>query len=72
MGGLKWSFINLIKIVVRRFLNSDKEEYIKVQTGDAVFWEKDEWHETKTETGLIAIVIESEEISPSSFMLLRK
>lgn len=49
------------------YVRGDKEEYFKVQSGDAVFWEKDEWHETKTETGLTAIVIESEELSPSSF-----
>jgi hypothetical protein len=29
-------------------------------------------NETKTETGLTAIVIESEELSPSSFMPLKK
>lgn len=46
----------------------DREEYIKVQPGDAVFWEKDEWHETKTANGLTAIVIESGELDPSSFM----
>jgi quercetin dioxygenase-like cupin family protein len=46
----------------------DREEYFKVQPGDAVFWEKDEWHETKTTKGLTAIVIESGELNPSSFM----
>lgn len=54
------------------YVRGDKEEYIKVQSGDAVFWEKSEWHETKTETGLTAIVIESEELAPSSFMPLKK
>jgi quercetin dioxygenase-like cupin family protein len=54
------------------YVRGDKEDYIKVQSGDAVFWEKDEWHETKTDTGLTAIVIESEELSPSSFMPLKK
>lgn len=46
----------------------NQEEYFNVQPGDAVFWEKDEWHETKTTRGLTAIVIESEELNPSSFM----
>jgi quercetin dioxygenase-like cupin family protein len=41
------------------YVRGEKEEYIKVQSGDAVFWEKDEWHETKIGTGLTAIVIES-------------
>jgi quercetin dioxygenase-like cupin family protein len=54
------------------YVRGDKEEYIKVQSGDAVYWKKDEWHETKTDTGLTAIVIESEELSPSTFMPLKK
>lgn len=50
------------------FVTTNRDEYVKVQPGDAVFWEKDEWHETKTEQGLTAIVIESEELNPASFM----
>jgi quercetin dioxygenase-like cupin family protein len=50
------------------YVRGEKDEYFKVQSGDAVFWEKDEWHETKTDKGLTAIVIESEELNPSSFM----
>ncbi|MEH7495823.1 cupin domain-containing protein [Neobacillus niacini] len=46
----------------------DQEEYYKVQPGDAVFWEKDEWHETKSDKGLTAIVIESKELNPADFM----
>ncbi|MEK5442305.1 MULTISPECIES: cupin domain-containing protein [unclassified Fredinandcohnia] len=53
-------------------VRGEKEEYIKVQAGDAVFWEKDEWHETKTDTGLTAIAIESEELNPSLFMPFKK
>jgi quercetin dioxygenase-like cupin family protein len=49
-----------------------KEEYIKVQSGDAVFWEKDEWHETLSESGLTAIVIESDALDPAKFMPLKK
>lgn len=51
------------------YVRGEKEEYIKVQAGDAVFWEKDEWHETKTDDGLTAIVIESETMDPSSFLV---
>lgn len=53
------------------FVRGENEEYIKVQTGDAVFWTKGEWHETKTGTALFAIVIESENLEPSSFMPLK-
>ncbi|MCI0768228.1 MULTISPECIES: hypothetical protein [Bacillus] len=53
-------------------VRGEKEEFIKVQSGDAVFWEKGEWHATKTNIGLTAIVIESEELNPLSFMPLKK
>ena len=54
------------------FVRGENKEFIKVQSGDAVFWEKNEWHETKTNIGLTAIVIESEELNASSFMPLKK
>ncbi|AST91141.1 cupin [Sutcliffiella cohnii] len=50
------------------YVRNGKEEYFKVVPGDAVFWEKDEWHETKTDVGLTAIVIESGELNPGLFM----
>ena len=54
------------------YVRNDEVQNIKVQPGDAVFWEKDEWHETKTDKGLTAIVIESSELNPSLFMTLKK
>ena len=51
------------------YVRGEGEEYIKVQSGDAVFWEKDEWHETRTDRGLTAIVIESEKLNPSAYMI---
>lgn len=50
------------------YVRGESEEYIMVEPGDAVFWVKGEWHETKTDTGLTAIVVESENLAPSSFM----
>ncbi|KQL54931.1 MULTISPECIES: cupin domain-containing protein [Heyndrickxia] len=50
------------------YVCDEKKEYFKVRSGDSIFWEKNEWHETKTETGLTAIVIESEELNPSLYM----
>ncbi len=52
------------------YVRNEIEDYYKIQAGDAVFWKKDEWHETKTDSGLTAIVIESEELNPSLFMSL--
>ncbi|MBU5466169.1 cupin domain-containing protein [Virgibacillus sp. MSJ-26] len=46
----------------------EKGEYFKIHPGEAVFWEKDEWHETKSDKGLTAIVIEGVELDPSEFM----
>lgn len=54
------------------YVRNKKDEHFKVESGDAVFWGKDEWHETKTDVGLTAIVIESEELTPALFMPLKK
>jgi quercetin dioxygenase-like cupin family protein len=62
----------LVVITGEGYVRNDREEYFKVQSGDAVFWGKDEWHESKSENGLTAIVIESGELNPSLFMPLKK
>ncbi len=41
---------------------------VPVTVGHAVYWEQDEWHKTSTDTGLMAIVIESESRNPADFM----
>lgn len=41
---------------------------IPIAENQAVFWEKNEWHEAGTDTGLVAIVIEGEFENPSDFM----
>ncbi|MEK4742162.1 MULTISPECIES: cupin [unclassified Bacillus (in: firmicutes)] len=46
---------------------ADKEK-VKVEAGQAVFWEKGELHETSTEKGLMAIVIESEGLEKGVLM----
>ncbi|PAV29677.1 cupin [Virgibacillus profundi] len=48
---------------------NSKTEHVK--KGDAVFWKKGEWHETVSEHGLTAIVIEGEELNPAMYMNLR-
>jgi hypothetical protein len=37
-----------------------------------VYWDKEEWHETKTDISLTAIVIESEEIMPDLMIPLKE
>lgn len=52
-------------------VRGEDDEYVRVQSGDAVFWAKGEWHETKSETGLTAIVIESDGMNPAAFMKMK-
>ncbi|HDR6312898.1 TPA: cupin [Bacillus cereus] len=46
---------------------ADKEK-VKVVAGQAVFWVKGEFHETSTKNGLMAVVIESEELEQAILM----
>ena len=39
-----------------------------IKMGYAVFWDSGEWHESGTDAGMIAIVIESQVINPAEFM----
>jgi hypothetical protein len=39
-----------------------------VQAGQAAFWEKEEWHESGTDTGMVAILIEGTNFDPSKSM----
>lgn len=44
------------------------KEKVKINAGQAVFWEKGELHETSTENGLTAIVIEAENLEQAILM----
>ncbi|NWK70130.1 cupin [Bacillus paramycoides] len=50
------------------FVCSADKEKVKVEAGQAVYWEKGELHETSTEKGLMAIVIESEDLEQAILM----
>lgn len=54
------------------WVRCDLNQVAHVSMGDAVFWEQGEWHETKTETGLTAIVIESGDLDPARFLSSRE
>lgn len=58
--------VNQILYIVQGegFVCNEQKEYRKIQAGEAVFWTKGEWHETKTYAGLTAIVIEGETLNP--------
>jgi quercetin dioxygenase-like cupin family protein len=44
------------------------ERRAEIHAGQAVFWKSGEWHETGTEAGLVAIVIEGADLDPSALM----
>lgn len=54
------------------FVRTDTHDVTKVSCGEAVFWKKGEWHETKTDTGLIAIVIESDTLDITPLIALKR
>lgn len=39
---------------------NEEKRYLPVREGSAVFWGREEWHETRTEKGMTALVIEGE------------
>lgn len=45
------------------WVRAGEEADISISAGSAVYCDKGEWHETRTETGLTAIVIEAENMS---------
>lgn len=42
----------------------EEREFISISEGEAVFWNKGEKHETRSEKGLTAIVIEGDGVTP--------
>jgi hypothetical protein len=53
------------------FVRGEENITTPIKAGEAVFWIKGEYHETTTESGLTAIVIESETLDPALFMSKR-
>ncbi|AIQ59114.1 cupin domain-containing protein [Paenibacillus borealis] len=52
------------------YVRGGEEEFTAVRAGQAVFWEQDEWHETRTDSGMTAIIIESDSLNPAANMTL--
>lgn len=42
---------------------SDDRRHLPVREGEGVFWDKGEWHETRSEKGMTALVIEGEDLT---------
>ncbi len=47
------------------WVRGESEERIPVRAGQAVFWQKDEWHASGSRSGMTAIVIEADSIRPA-------
>ncbi|MCZ0874960.1 cupin [Peribacillus sp. AS_2] len=62
----------LIVVDGEGWVRGDDELKVNIKANDVIFWEKGEGHETATATGLTAIVIESEELTPSNFMPIKE
>lgn len=39
-----------------------------IATGQAAFWDAGEWHESGTEEGMVAVVIEAESLTPAPYL----
>ncbi|MDX8044514.1 cupin [Gracilibacillus sp. S3-1-1] len=52
------------------WVRGKSDEFVAIRPGEVVLWRENEWHETKTDKGLIAIVIEGEKLDTS--MLFKK
>lgn len=50
------------------WVRAKEESRTPIHAGHAVFWEHGEWHETGSDSGLIAVVVEGAELEPERFM----
>lgn len=52
------------------WVRGQTEERIPISRGEAAFWEAGEWHETGTDNGLSAVVLEVEDqgFNPGDFL----
>lgn len=52
------------------WLRSETSDRISIHAGQAAYWDKNEWHESGTETGMVAMIIEGFNIDPAKQMPL--
>jgi len=50
------------------WIRGENDEKLTVQEGQAIFLEQGEWHESGSETGMTAVIIEGINIDPSELM----
>ncbi|HET9910919.1 MAG TPA: hypothetical protein VFQ13_03465 [Anaerolineales bacterium] len=52
------------------WVRGEAPDKISIKAGQAVYWKKGEWHESGTETGMTAIIIEGLNFDPAKLMPL--
>jgi quercetin dioxygenase-like cupin family protein len=50
------------------WVRGESDQKFTIKAGQAAFWEKDEWHESGTGTGMTAVIIEGVSIDPAKLM----
>lgn len=50
------------------WVRGESPHRISIRAGQAAYWDKAEWHESGTKTGMVAIIIEGVSIDPASLM----
>lgn len=50
------------------WVRAEGTERIVIRAGQAAFWVTGEWHESGSDAGMVALVIESEELNPEAAM----
>ncbi|WP_213421230.1 cupin domain-containing protein [Bhargavaea massiliensis] len=48
---------------------NEEKRHVPVREGSAVFWDRGEWHETRSAKGMTALVIEGEGLKESDILL---
>ena len=52
------------------WIRGETEEKLAVHEGQAIYWEQGEWHETGSENGMTAVIIEGINVDPAELMPL--
>jgi quercetin dioxygenase-like cupin family protein len=50
------------------WVRSETSEKTSIKAGQAAYWEKGEWHESGTDTGMTTIIIEGVNFDPAELM----
>ena len=52
------------------WVRSKSSKKTSIKAGQAAYWDQEEWHESGTETGMVVIIMEGNNIDPAKHMSL--